>query len=102
MNISETFKSLDQDGARVLHPALLIGRSSAHVQLILVGQYDHATAAVVRITLANGKDPSPFDIQSGNSIQWDVLCGSAADMAVTASVRFTEVEAVHISGIRHD
>ena len=73
----------------MLHPALLIGRSGAHVQFVASGgRYDEghdATAAVVRKTLRQRKDPGFFDVQTQNGFQLRVLCCGAADVPATCA-----------------
>lgn len=86
----------------MLHPALLVGRRHADVQLIVVRQDDDAARAVVREALANGQKPRPFDVESSQRFDVDVLRRCTADVAAAAGVSVAQVEDVNAARVRHD
>jgi len=74
----------------MLHPALLVRGRHADVQLVAVRQNNDAASAVVREALTDGQEPRPFDVESSQCLDVDVLRYSAADMAVGAGVSLAE------------
>ena len=96
-----TIESFDESSAEMLHPALLIGRRHADVQLVAVRQDHDAARAAVRKTLTDGQKPGPFDVERSQGLDVDVLGSSTADVAVAAGVGLAEGEDVDAARVRY-
>ena len=85
-----------------MHPALLVGRSSADVELANIGQKNDAAITTIRQALAEWKEPSAFDIQTEHSFDLRVLRHNAADVTGAAAESFIERQVIDAARIGDD
>ncbi len=93
----------------MVHPALVVGRRRAHVELAAGGgagrrQDDDTTVAVVARAGRQRQEPGPLHVQAVHGVERHVVTGGGGQMAgarLAAVVGVPQVEAANAGRLRH-